>query len=86
MSNEEFVDIHIDDLATKIPRLLEKHPDSPKFLRILAGLANAIVETAADLGPEAKAYAEWKVGALVLKHASASLRVISSNPGSPNAE
>lgn len=80
MSNEEFVDVHVDDLAGKIPGLLDQYPDSPKFLRVLADLANVIVETAAVLGDDAKAYAERRVGILLLKHAPARLRLVPSEP------
>jgi hypothetical protein len=75
------VDIQIDELANKIPGLLEKYPEAPKFLRVLAGRANMIVETAALLGDDAKASAEQKVGMLVLSYAV--MRVVSSNPELP---
>jgi hypothetical protein len=76
------VDIQIDDLANKIPSLLEKHPEAPKFLRVLAGRANMIVETAALLGDDAKASAEQKVGMLLLRYAPL-MRVVSSSPELP---
>lgn len=63
MTNEEFVDEHVNDLRDlKAPALLAKHPSAVAFMREFGSWAGTVVETAAVLGPEAEAYALRQVG------------------------
>lgn len=68
MTNEQFVDCHVDDLRdNKLPALLTKHPGAIAFLREFGAVATAIVATAAMLGPEVEAYAKGRVAEVLLE-------------------
>lgn len=67
MTNEEFVDIHVEDLRAKIPKLLGDHPGTIAFLRVFGDLAGLIVDTAAVLDDDAKAYAERRIAGVIIE-------------------
>ena len=50
MTNEEFVDTHVDDLRDKLPHMLGQNPRAVAFLQTVSDRAGVIVETAAVLG------------------------------------
>lgn len=66
MTNEEFVDTHVDDFRDKLPQMLRQNPRAVAFLQAVSDRAGVIVETAAVLGDAEAAYAKQRIGEVLI--------------------
>ena len=65
-TDEEFVDVHVDDFRDKLPLLLRKNPRAIAFLHAFSDQAAVIVETAAVRGEAEGAYAKQRIAEVMI--------------------
>ena len=66
MSQEEFINTHVDDLRDKLPLMLRQNPRAVAFLQTFSDRAGTIVETAAVLGDAEAAYARQRIAEVLI--------------------
>jgi hypothetical protein len=74
MKSKQFIDMHLQELRDSLPSLMESSKDAQQFIGVFGGVASAIVDAAAALGDEARAYATREVGRILIDFAAETTR------------